>query len=711
MTDKMKKILRNTGWLVMAAALVLGMTACSSEDDLAQEQTAGKTVSSIGVTVSAGFADGEATTRSAVVTEDGKLKLTFTTGDRLFVRGVISGTNPEKIVAGYLTIVSTPAAGATEASFSGTLDVYVRNGGNYEPSTYTFADADDPLAQCNEIMAWLIHKDAGSAFELGNTYEIYYNAASMAASVNELMTTCLPVCGTYNGSSFPLKVTTTPGDDSSKYPILNVSVTGGLEAGGTYSVILLKNGNYMGGTLGNVQADADGKASFACYTETSDASGAWTFRFINISSPYDWKKVTLGSKALESKIYNASRAAVADEAKPSGMTFPTITGAAFSSYDAQGECYVIDGGGSALDFTLSGTAEGVSIAVRNYTTATATLSDGFNATAYFSILAFDDAGKAVNVVLDGNSTIEGTSYNDCLYSAGSLKMSGTGVLTTKSKNSYFCGIHSNDNYAGGTNDKDNTSEVDVSTQLAADGYKVTRGERTLNAGTYTWTYTVVNKVFADATAADLGKVIGADGNIYDNATAATNAGTTARAMITYVGSATGEAAPYNHGLALAMSDAANGAYENNWSTSTSSTVHAYTASSSSVFSTESESGLQYNNYDPDHNTDTYPAFKAAMANNGTAAPTGCSAWFLPTAYQWNQMISACSGVLGSKTGGETDLQNGFSNAGGTNLEGGYYWSSTEQSAQDAWRYYFGPYQDFKNDLKTSHGLVRSCLAF
>ena len=244
------------------------------------------------------------------------------------------------------------------------------------------------------------------------------------------------------------------------------------------------------------------------------------------------------------------------------------------------------------------------------------------------------------------------------------------------------------------------------TAVTATGvYRKAAASVTMASGT---TYTTTDLAMKKA---EVGKVLGADGNIYDNATAATNAGTTARAMITCVGSATGEAAPYNHGLALAMSDAANGAYENNWSTSTSSTVHAYTASSSNVFSTESESGLQYNNYDPDHNTDTYPAFKAAMANNGTAAPTGCSAWFLPTAYQWNQMISACSGVLGSKTGDKTDLQNGFSNAGGTNLEGGYYWLSTEQSAQDAWRYYFGPNQDFKYDLKTSWGHVRSCLAF
>ncbi len=61
---------------------------------------------------------------------------------------------------------------------------------------------------------------------------------------------------------------------------------------------------------------------------------------------------------------------------------------------------------------------------------------------------------------------------------------------------------------------------------------------------------------SSATTEDVGKVIGADGKIYANATAATEASTTAVAMITYVGSATGETS-FTHGLALAMSDASS----------------------------------------------------------------------------------------------------------------------------------------------------------
>ena len=135
----------------------------------------------------------------------------------------------------------------------------------------------------------------------------------------------------------------------------------------------------------------------------------------------------------------------------------------------------------------------------------------------------------------------------------------------------------------------------------------------------------------DATAEDLGKVIGIDGKIYNNVDAAQAAGTTGVAMIVYVGSATGEAS-YTHGLALALKDARNGS-NCIWRSPKADAGHDKQTDSN--FTTES--GLQYNNNT--HNSDTYRAFKEAMANNNTDTPTGCSAWFLPTGYQWNQMIN------------------------------------------------------------------------
>lgn len=202
------------------------------------------------------------------------------------------------------------------------------------------------------------------------------------------------------------------------------------------------------------------------------------------------------------------------------------------------------------------------------------------------------------------------------------------------------------------------------------------------------------------TSANLGWIIGSDGKAYMSAVLLP-AGTTAVAMITYVGSATGETS-FTHGLALAMSDA-NGGSACQWKTETTDAGHIKPTSSSF----ESESGLQYNN--ETHNSDTYPAFKYAMANNGTAAPTDCSAWFLPTGYQWNQMINACKNVLGTKNSYE-DLRDGFNGVGGTNLRSNSpYWSSTEYGSDKAWDYFYNG--SWSKDWKTVELYVRSALAF
>ena len=157
------------------------------------------------------------------------------------------------------------------------------------------------------------------------------------------------------------------------------------------------------------------------------------------------------------------------------------------------------------------------------------------------------------------------------------------------------------------------------------------------------------------------------------------------AKICYLGEETGESAyNYTNGLALALSDA-NGGITYMWSTSNTK-VHTYNPSSASF---ASESGLQYN---ATQNSNTYPAFKAAIANNSTAAPTGCSSWFLPSGYQWKKMIDAT----------------GLNNLGLE--EYSYYWSSTESNASNAWS--FNSYNvNWYDDEKDDGRRVRACLAF
>ena len=155
------------------------------------------------------------------------------------------------------------------------------------------------------------------------------------------------------------------------------------------------------------------------------------------------------------------------------------------------------------------------------------------------------------------------------------------------------------------------------------------------------------KPLANATTEDLGKVVGADGNIYANKDAAEAANTTAVAMICYVNE--------GHGLALALSDEG----DMDWSTA-----------------------------------------KTTCAAH-TPAVTGAT-WKLASKLEMNLMINAA--------GNYAALRDGFSAVGGTNMIDDYYWVSDESSADYAKNINFGGGYDMQ-EFKDNSYQVRACLAF
>ncbi len=174
---------------------------------------------------------------------------------------------------------------------------------------------------------------------------------------------------------------------------------------------------------------------------------------------------------------------------------------------------------------------------------------------------------------------------------------------------------------------------------------------------------------AEAVAADLGKIVGADGKIYATKAAAEAVATgNAVAMIAYVGTASDCA----HGLAIALAD---------------------------------ESGKK--------------DFGAAgTACSGKAAVTG-GTWRLPSIKDWQYMFIGC-GASGSYSNVPSEmsysgLASKLTTAQGDALQPGYYWSSTEYfPGTDAWdvgfdgssNASFGP-----DDESIDSPRVRACLAF
>ena len=224
------------------------------------------------------------------------------------------------------------------------------------------------------------------------------------------------------------------------------------------------------------------------------------------------------------------------------------------------------------------------------------------------------------------------------------------------------------------------------TAVTATGvYRKAAASVTLAAGkTYTTTGFALKK-------AEVGKVLGADGNIYDNA-AATPGGNTAVAKICYVGN-DAETSPTNtafkNGLALALEDVSD---TKTWCSQTSVTC----------LGTQYDNSTKFNDLAGIANTDelvnntghTHAAASAARNYNSGTHPAGTSAWFLPSAGQWDKMAAGSYANLRTNAG----------------LGNDFYWSSTESMAGYAWSLNTSRGNWLDDDKDRDHK-VRACLAF
>lgn len=321
------------------------------------------------------------------------------------------------------------------------------------------------------------------------------------------------------------------------------------------------------------------------------------------------------------------------------------------SFDAGG------GGGTQYDITISGACNGYGFNITSSGNTGTIRLNSLNATWKNAdpTTPFIKVYDNVTIELTGDNSITCDTYY-AINSTGNLRFSCTGAsatLTVTASSSDFCGLFGDSNYeqsqgGGAYNYYPTTTELDVTSQLAASGYTVTRSARTANAdGTYTWTYTV-RPVPLTLTTPAVGEVIGSDGKNY--AYASLPSGVTAVAKICYVN---GE-----HGLALALADEGY----MNWSDAIS-TCAAHT-----------------------------PAF-----SGGT--------WKLATQDEWNNMKNV-AGV------GAVNLRDGFTSVDGTNMRTGWYWSYTDASdTSKALIYRFDGSSDWASGEKGNSSYVRACLAW
>lgn len=170
---------------------------------------------------------------------------------------------------------------------------------------------------------------------------------------------------------------------------------------------------------------------------------------------------------------------------------------------------------------------------------------------------------------------------------------------------------------------------------------------------------------ASVTSDHAGKIIGVDGKIYSHVLCAEAAGTTASAMVGYVGAQT-YSYGYNHGLAISLTDIGKNGEE------------------------------KYEKMNPS-------TAKSAASSYTRTRPSNSSAWFLASKNQWINV----NGSFGA-----ANLKTKFGTVGGTNIFSNSYWSSTDgtSDSRNTWSYSFLSYA-WLEGTSTSTGYVRAFFAF
>lgn len=492
----MKTIQKTMGWLVMAAALTIGTTACSSDDMLAENNeptVMPQAQQKVHITVGAGVGT-SGTTRSSVDYNSGTKERTlkFTEGDKLYVRATIEeehddnydGTDPDykhesKLMAGFLTIdPATISADGKSAQFTGDLDIYV---GTVEPEyeeywdddqemwlpdyeniinynlvfssgTHTFLTAD-PLAECIYADANLVHAGSETKYTVDDNFKYLNYDCFVASSVNELMTSSYCVGGDYDKDNHSFGLCANRWLSA----ILNCTISG-MTPGASYTVRLnsgdTEDYNNHQDYEGNVTANGEGKATFAITAPAGD----YYYLQLALSSTTGRKLVTLGRKELEEKVYNIKTTAT-DYVFPAGA--PVVSGTAAWPQEVWDGSHWYEIKENPADVSISGSFIGYNFDLMNGGTVslnnvTASLDNNY-------IICGNSSERDLTVVLTGDNSLSCKEYGFALGSNKGIKLKCTGssaTLTVTAQPTVICGFNCL-NYVG-----------DDPSLLADDGYTV-----------------------------------------------------------------------------------------------------------------------------------------------------------------------------------------------------------------------------------------------
>lgn len=540
----LSKIWRTVALSACAAVVVSGMTACSAEDNMVnEEQTPAAQQEELKVTLTATFDEGGQTRGVSFGSDGTSSNSTFEAGDKIYIYNVTkSALEPNE-----LTITGISADGKS-ATFTGTVS-----------GTYAAGDALKLYYNMSNFI--------GSDYEACRFNYTSQNGSATSASACDYAMANAEV-GTVSGGTLTLASAVTLTKLQSVFRQRLTFKKGNDTVTPTITSLIISSASNKLSMRYWVGKSLDGNGPVAIANPTIDANGDiyLALRFLDGSNSND--ALTLTATDSEGNQYTVTKNAPSDGFKNGkyyygAMTLtqtatliqPTITRSdggtvpepsKYNSYEMEPTNYT----NGVTHMTISGTSKGYWFNLFGNMEKTVTLN---NLTATYDDTEFISSGTDVTISLSGTNSITCKNCDECISSNQNLKFSGKGTLTVTAKSSTRYGLWAFNNYS------ENSGQNVIN--LAAVGYTVTRSDRTDNGnGTYTWKYTVRPTGY-EATghalsASAVGEVVGTDGRAYAAADKDfLPTGVTAAGMVAYKNG--------SHGLVIALADEAS---TMNWST-------------------------------------------------------------------------------------------------------------------------------------------------
>ena len=496
-----KRFIYSLAATFITAAVTLGsLTACSSEDIMVVEKQTATQAPTYTVCIPASMGE-DAETRAVTFNGTNKAVSTFAAGDKVYIYNETKGAMACDGEGNAIALTLTPGDISNDGkncTLAGTLTFYKYENSTWNAVAVESSDSYKLLYNLSELNTqdpiysnfWYIEQDGTAAgiadyaiatttltedggqltpsatVSFTNVQSMFrfqfIDESSNAINVKHLVITSK----NYAVASYytPLLPSTNPYiyDTFLSFPVTLATPTTDY----IYVALCIKESEAAGDELSFKAVDADGKV----YTGTKAAPSGG---FINGKYYYNTSAITLAHDASQDRI----RPTIV-WTNPNASIEPNYEG----KYNIYSENF---------DITLSGTSRNCDFYLINAGTVRL---NGINATysgPFFNCganLTVELLNGSANTIVNTNNT-----YGTNCIGANTLKLSGNGTLTVTAKSADYCGIRGTTNYSKdkSNNDKATTTAIDVSAQLAADGYKVTRSARSDNSdGTFTWTYTV-----------------------------------------------------------------------------------------------------------------------------------------------------------------------------------------------------------------------------